>query len=86
MKTHLKDPTVSGQTYSCGVCDKVFREDVQLFLLILGHGQYSYVLIRTGTAFSFITVEQLFFHRGLRSQPPIVSFSKLNIFSVDVCV
>ena len=24
MKTHLKDPTVSGQTYSCGVCDKVF--------------------------------------------------------------
>ena len=49
-------------------------------------GQYSYVLIRTGTAFSFKNVEQLFFHRGLRSQPPIVSFSKLNIFSVDVCV
>ena len=24
IKTHLKDPTVSGQTYSCGVCDKVF--------------------------------------------------------------
>jgi uncharacterized Zn-finger protein len=24
MKTHLKDPTVSGQTYSCGVCDKGF--------------------------------------------------------------
>jgi uncharacterized Zn-finger protein len=24
MKTPLKDPTVSGQTYSCGVCDKVF--------------------------------------------------------------
>ena len=24
MKIHLKDPTVSGQTYSCGVCDKVF--------------------------------------------------------------
>ena len=23
-KNHLKDPTVSGQTYSCGVCDKVF--------------------------------------------------------------
>ena len=24
MKTHLKDPTVSGQTYSCGACHKVF--------------------------------------------------------------
>ena len=24
MKTHLKDPTVSVQTFSCGVCDKVF--------------------------------------------------------------
>ena len=24
MKTQLKDPTVSGQTYSCGACDKVF--------------------------------------------------------------
>jgi uncharacterized C2H2 Zn-finger protein len=23
-KTHLKDPMVTGQTYSCGVCDKVF--------------------------------------------------------------
>jgi predicted SprT family Zn-dependent metalloprotease len=22
MKTHLMDPTASGQTYSCGVCDK----------------------------------------------------------------
>jgi transcription elongation factor Elf1 len=24
IKTHLKDPTVSGQTYSCGACEKVF--------------------------------------------------------------
>jgi hypothetical protein len=24
MKTHLKDPTASGQTYSCSICDKVF--------------------------------------------------------------
>jgi len=25
MKTHLKDPTASGQTYSCSICDKVFN-------------------------------------------------------------
>jgi hypothetical protein len=24
MKTHLKDPTAYGQTYSCSICDKVF--------------------------------------------------------------
>ena len=24
MKTHLKNPTTSGQTYSCSICDKVF--------------------------------------------------------------
>ena len=33
-----------------------------------------------------MNVEQLFFHRGLRSQPSIVSYSKLNICSVDVCM